>query len=506
LTQEEIFEYSPEAESGIKKGDILKIPIKSQKNLVAEDEYFIYHHVKSGETINSLAAKYNISESQIKLVNPSIDGELNIGQVINIPKKELTESEFLLLQGDASLIPNLLDIDPLYFEDPSCEPCSEFVYKNNKVFKIAYLLPLFIDDNYIKSFDLLSDPDDESFYSITEKFYEFYEGSLIAINDLREKGLSVEIFVYDTEKDSILISNILSKPELKQMDLIIGPLYSENIAQVAEFGKVNKINIVSPISQKNEVLSNNPFVFQVVPSKNMIVSKEAAHFTNYLDSNIIVIHNGTVDETTLVEVFKQKLANTLALETDTEKVYFKEVNFVTSGLAGVKAAMKKDMNNIVIIFSVDEIFLGKILNALYAITIEDKKSITLYGMAAWELSENMKIEHLQNLKIHYPTSSFVDYSDWRIKRFIGLYRNIYNSEPTAYSFQGYDISYYFLSALKRYGKFFQFCLSPTDLEPNRYGIFLEFEFQRLNGFSGFENNGAFILQYDENINLRKIEN
>ncbi len=503
ITTEDIFEYNAYAKNGISKGDLLKIPIKTKKELIAEDEYFIYHHVKSGETLISLAKKYNTTEEQIKLVNPGLTGEIKVDQIINIPKKEITEAEFQFLLGE-DIIPDLLGIDPTYFEDPSCEPCSEFTYSDDKVFKVAYILPLFIDDNLSNSFDLLDNPKSGSFFSITERFIEFYEGSLMAINDLREKGLNLDIYVYDSKKDSVTIAGILAKPEFKQMDLIIGPLYSENISQVAEFAKVNKINVVSPISQKTKFLKDNPFVFQVVASKNMLITKEAQYFTKMIDSNIVIVHNGTEDEKELISLFKQELFDALLL-TDTTVELFTEINYSKKGLSGLKSALKKDENNIVVMFSAEEIFVSKVLNGLYATKIEDKKPISVYGMPTWELFDNLKIEYLKNLRIHYPSSSTVDYTDWQTKRFITTYRDIFNYEPTAYSFQGYDISYYFLSALKRYGKYFQFCISPTDLEPNRYGLFLEFDFQRSDEYSGFENNAVFILNYDENLDVRKVE-
>lgn len=506
VTQEEIFEYNPKAKDGVKKGDILKIPIKKFKELKGEDEFFIYYQVKEGDTFEKLAGEYNTTVAQLKLVNPKISDQPKQGNIILIPKKEFTEADFLFLQGDTTLIPDLIDFDPLYFDDPSCEPCSEFVYKEEKIFKVAYLLPLFLDDNLSKSEYLVQSPKKGSFYWITEKFFEFYEGSLLAINDLRERGLSVDIYVYDTKKDSATIASIIQKPELKNMDLIIGPLYSDNLQQVSDFAKENRVNVISPFSQKSETLAENPFIFQVVPSKNTIVANEAEFFSKYIDSNLVVIHNGTIEEEEYIDIFKQKLANELLLETDTDRIFFKEINFVETGTSGVADALKKDTNNVVIIFSTDEIFMGKIINFLYATSIDEEKNITVYGMPEWELSSNFKLEYLKKLKIHYPTYSHIDYSDFQTKDFIGDYRETFNAEPTVYSFHGYDVSYYFFSALKRYGKFFQFCLSPADLEPNRYGMFLNFDFVRIDKYSGFENNAVFILHYDEELNLKKVEN
>jgi len=505
LTQDEILYYNVFAQNGISKGDILQIPLKSTVNLLGEDAFFIYHQVKEKETLLALAKKYNISEEKIKQVNPNITAELTVGQIVNIPKKEFTNEEFLIIQGDSTSVPNLLDVDNLYFTDPSCVPCKEFVYKKDKVFKVAYLLPLFLDENYSLSIDLVSDPKTGSFYSTSERFLEFYEGSLVAINNLRELGLSVDITVYDTKKDSLTIASILAKPEIKKMDLIIGPLYSENLQQVARFAAENRINIVSPLSQKTEMLLNNPFVYQVVPSKKMLINKTAEYFSNYYDSSIVVIHNGTDAEAELISIYKQKIKNNFAIETDLKEIVFNEVNYSKEGATAVTKALKKNTNNIIIIPSEEEVFVSKILNNLMAQALEGKYNITVYGMPSWEFFNNIKIEHLQNLHLHYPATSYVDYTDWQTKKFILTYRETYFAEPSAYSFQGYDITYYFLSALKRYGKYFQFCLTQSDLEPSKRGIFLDFNFLRIDNKSGFENNGVYMLNYDADLNIKKTD-
>ena len=74
---------------------------------------------------------------------------------------------------------------------------------------------------------------------------ELYEGIKLALKDIETKGINVEIFAYDTEKSATVTKNVLQKEELKGMDLIIGPLYSETIELVTKFAYDNKINMVN---------------------------------------------------------------------------------------------------------------------------------------------------------------------------------------------------------------------------------------------------------------------
>ncbi len=502
LKEDDIFYYNDFAKKGIKKGDILQIPLKNTIKLLAEDEYFYYHQVKEDENLANISKQYNISEDKIKKVNPEITKEISNGQIIYIPKQEPTEEFLAFLYGKTEVIPDVLNVDPMYFIADDCAPCKEFIYTKEKVFKIAYLLPLYIDYNISNSYDLVEEPKKANFYNITERFIEFYEGSLMAINILREQGISAEIFVYDTKRDSATIEAILAKSEMQEMDLIIGPLYTENLQQVAHFATEHKINLVSPISQKNESLTENPFIYQVSPSKKMIIKHAAEYFDSFIDSNLVIVYNGATEEE-IATYYRDNIQSNLAYKYASTDVEIKFINYQTDGYAGLVKALSKTKNNTIIIPSEEEVFISKVLNTLMSYTIDYKATTTVYGLPSWEYMTNVKVEHIRKLNIHFPANYTVNYSDWMTKKFVLSYRETFFAEPSAYSFQGYDITYYFVSALKRYGKYFQFCLSETDAEPNKKGLFLEFAFKRIDAYSGFENNGVFMINYDTELNIIK---
>jgi ABC-type branched-subunit amino acid transport system substrate-binding protein len=59
------------------------------------------------------------------------------------------------------------------------------------------------------------------------------------------------------------------------MDLIIGPLYGSSFMPVAKFAKENGIAIVSPFTQVNKILFENPYVCKVSPSITLQIEKMA---------------------------------------------------------------------------------------------------------------------------------------------------------------------------------------------------------------------------------------
>lgn len=54
------------------------------------------------------------------------------------------------------------------------------------------------------------------------RMVEYYEGFLIAVDSLKRQGVSVDLYTYDTKGSTNVISSILNKPEMKNMDIIFG--------------------------------------------------------------------------------------------------------------------------------------------------------------------------------------------------------------------------------------------------------------------------------------------
>ncbi|MGI9527281.1 MAG: amino acid ABC transporter substrate-binding protein [Weeksellaceae bacterium] len=96
ISQEELIEANPFLNERILKvGDVLTIPGKTpakteiQKPQVDnyEDDNFRYLNIEPKETLYSLSKRYNISQDQIKSLNPFIEERgLQIGDIIRLPK------------------------------------------------------------------------------------------------------------------------------------------------------------------------------------------------------------------------------------------------------------------------------------------------------------------------------------------------------------------------------------------------------------------------------------
>jgi ABC-type branched-subunit amino acid transport system substrate-binding protein len=125
--------------------------------------------------------------------------------------------------------------------------------------------------------------------------------------------------------------------------------------------------------------------------------------------------------------------------------------------------------------------------------LKEKNDIVLFGLQTWTNYDNLDLEYLNNLSLHVPANNYIDFSDPVSKRFIETYRERYKAEPENYAYQGFDITYYFLTALQEKGEAFLQSLPQNKkscLETN-------FSFAQFPSDSGFENRFVYILKYKD---------
>jgi LysM repeat protein len=115
ITVEELTKENPPALYGLKEGQSLRIPVRSETPAqpvpqvpVAQkrdETKFIYHKLNPGETIYFLSKSYGVSENEIVTSNKGIDiNKLPVGAEIAIPRREfMTEKQTFEARSDKYL-------------------------------------------------------------------------------------------------------------------------------------------------------------------------------------------------------------------------------------------------------------------------------------------------------------------------------------------------------------------------------------------------------------------
>jgi len=497
---------NPEAIDGLKPGQILKIPIQKKKTVkseVVDTSNCIVHVVEKGQTLYSITKQYNVSDDVLKKLNPELLNGLKTGQKILIPSnKPKVESTSVVATtstttttttttAPSNLKEGTIVTQNIQKLEAADRISTSSIYKGEikEEYNVAFFLPFHADEaNAIEMEALLKG--ESQFPNKTNVALQFYEGALLAIDSLKKLKLNAKIFVFDVDdSDSLNMLTLLKKPELLAMDLIIGPLYGSSFMPVAKFAKENGIAIVSPFTQVNKILFENPYVCKVSPSITLQIEKMAGYVVDSFQTQNIVLVNGggLAKDLSFYNSFK-KTANDLLIQRGALKAdSIKEAK----GLAGLQAMLSTTKINVVVLPSSNQSFVTDFISKLYS--MRDKYKIVLFGLQSWINYDNLDFEYLNGISLHVPSNHFIDYENVTTRKFVLDYRAKFKTEPELFSYQGFDVTFFFLNALKQNGSGLL-----NNLSQLKYtGIETNYQFSQFPIDSGFENKHVFIVKYQD---------
>jgi hypothetical protein len=345
--------------------------------------------------------------------------------------------------------------------------------------------------------------EDVTVYPRSENFIHFYEGVLLAADSLKRAGMHVQLRVFDTNQQRHVVESLIRSGSLKGLDLIIGPTFTELQKPVADFAFQNRIPMVSPLSSSGNFEEQNPWYFKANPAKSYLIEETADYITEeYFDKNVIILRMGEYNhlpEATLVRLVREKLLLS-GYRDSTGKVLFHEYHLAASGADGLKSLLSKDQENIFIIPSETEAQISVAVTTLNALA--EEYPVTLVGLSGFQRYRSIQTEYFHRTKLTYLTPYFVDYESPLVCQFVRKFRHHFATEPNQYSFQGYDVAFYFMSALFRYGKDFTGCLPMLQVSLTQS----ELAFDQVSRNGGYMNKGLFIMQYepDYDVSLKGI--
>ncbi len=488
LQQKDIVTLNPEIdEFGIKEGQMIKIPVKEIKQTkpieveVSASNYNT-HLVKVGETLYSLSKLYQVSIDSIKLVNNGLSEGLKEGQTILLPIKQGRIASQNIAQTTI-VTTNVVDTVKQIMQP------NTFTGKKS-VYKIALLLSFYIEENQEITQSAL---EKRKVYPKSIFAIEFYQGVLLALDSLSDENTKFELILYDTKgQDSLQIVKILSKPELKDVDLIIGPLYASNFEKVANYARKNNIPIVSPVKQSNKILLGNEYVFKVVPSKlsslNQIVKLVIDSFST---DNLLVVQSQNITDNTLTDGYIKEYGAAVLGKNDTSR-YSPIKKVVVTRSDEIVSHLKLNGNNVIFIPTTNSTFITNLFISLTSkLNSRDYNNckITLIGLEEWLQFESIDLEYFQTLNVHLSVNNFVDFENQLTKDITEKYYNKFETFPSTNSFLGFDIASYFMANLINNGAVYK---------PNSTNqlISTNFNFFKTGIESGYENTYTRLVKFD----------
>lgn len=457
VSPSDIYKLNPGSETVIKAGDVLKIPQES-------GSYF-YHTIQPKETLYSVSKKYDMKGEEITAVNPGLSVEtFTIGKIIRIPINRVTapfEDDNFRIQFETN---NLLIPD--------------YEGRDIKSLNVALVLPFGLKEGTTSA------------NAASNRFVEYYEGLLIALTELKKKGLSVHLQVHDSGSNDKTIPEILNKPQMKNINLLIGGVNESQVKLLSEFSKDNEIPYVIPFLRSDEMM-NNYFSYQINCPHSYIYSKVVSSFIEkHKDSNIIFFSPNSGGN-------KADFVNILQAELKAKKISFESINTTDK----LRSLISSDKNNIFVMGDDSKDSFISMSTPLKLIKESNPNyQIMLFGHPSWQSYEDL-YEDFFKLNASFYAPFYANPSNPQVKNFYKKFNRWYSRDLMSffpkYGILGYDMTMFFIQLLDKHG-------TAIDTNVNSFnytGLQSDFKFERINNWGGFINTNVFWVSFNNDYTL-----
>ena len=424
------------------------------------------HKVQRRETLYSISKDYNITEAELIAANP-----------------EMKEPDYKLKRGSYICIPYPSPKPKAEVQAPTNKEliCPPTVSAPQSLVRMGVILPF------------------KKQYKESSRMIEFYRGALLAVENMKKSGLSVEVYAYNSGETAKELQQLLNTGKVPQLDFILGPLYPEQIETLSKYCQNKQIRLVVPFSSLGDEVYSTPRYFAVSPPKSF-QQAEACELTLeiFKNQNFIFLDSKENDEDAA------SFTDELEKQLQQNGIRSKTVSLGSDEMAWLSALTRYKDN--VIVPNSSSI---KVLNTLFPKLKEIAKSypeyrIKLLGYPEWQTYTNKHLENFYKFDTYAYSQFYRNPLQSQSSQFDQNYRNNFNQSPIAsyprFGMLGYDLTYYFLKGISAYGKGFENHLKDVKTQPYQH----RFSFSRISNWSGFINKEMQFIHYTPSQSIELI--
>lgn len=316
------------------------------------------------------------------------------------------------------------------------------------VYTVALFSPLYLDEVVDTSFSPASL---KPIPRLVLPGLEFYEGALLALDTLKQEGVNLSLYVYDTKSASGSVGNALRNPALNTTDLIVGYVTNPGeLKQLSDFAEKRKINFVSATWPNDAGIDNNPFLIIVNSTlRTHCIAMQNFAQEKFSNKNILIFRRNT----------PQEEKNAVYIEQAYREMNFSRktpVRVITWDDATTNEAiashLEADKNNVCIVTALVEEQAKNIMKKLAGLT--KNYTINVIGMPTIDGDKDLLGPDYKGLNIYYSTPYLNRKTDPMSGYVNDNFRRIYKVRPSDMAFKGFDALYHFGRLLRDNGVYF----------------------------------------------------
>lgn len=470
VTVDDIKSANEALAAGLKAGQRIKIPVKSAAE--KEQPKVRLHKVVRGETLYSLSKLNDLTVEELRAANPHVRKGLKAGQLIEIPLKRVVEKsapthvptpaptpapqaeqpkaeqpKVEQTQTDATTGATTPVAEEKREEPTKVEQVALRTLKQSEKAKVALLLPLGSEERP------------------QQNYIDFYRGFLIGLDSVRMAGHSVSLELHNTAHDYHRVEQIISSGALNEVDLVVGPVYEDELIPVATALQGKGTPIVSPLANLTQTVSNA--VFQMSPSPASKLEKVRELFdgtkrvvivsTDNIDKEFDAEVRGMLKDTANVVEHKYIYEHPSVIEKrEKEREKMREAGLVvddTPSPSDMSPLLRGEQPTVIVVTADNEIEVDRILAAIasanIALTARSQRvaPFVVYGNNRWNRYRNIDRAILFSNNVTMLSTYHARRSEPVIRSFDSRFVKEYGTLPSLYAYRGYDAAVVFVKSL-----------------------------------------------------------
>lgn len=432
----------------------LAMQVKAQQQIWRE-----MHKVKKKETIYGISRQYGITEQELRDANP-----------------EMKNEGYQLKKGDYIFIP--YPKEQVSIPDQTTVVNNKNVDIRERAIRLGVMLPLHNENGDGR------------------RMVEYYRGVLMAIEDLKTEGISVDVHAWNLAEDAN-VGMMLLENGVTDCDLIFGPLYTKQMDQLSQFVKAYGVKLVIPFSISGNHVRDNADIYQIYQPQSELDATAINNFlVRFRGYNYVIVDCNDENST------KGSFTSALRAKLDESKLNYNITNLNSSEQTFARA-FSLEKPNVVVLNTARSPQLNDAFRKLNTLTAANKNiQVSLFGYNEWLMYEKAYMELYYKYDTYIPTYYYYNTGSSRIKNLETRYKERFGAEMMAaiprFAITGYDQARFFLRGLHRDGKTF------TGEIPDKDALQTQFKFERVGEGGGLKNKQFLFIHYNRNRTISTV--
>lgn len=445
----------------LKKGSTIVIPgiaQSGQTTAAGQPAIRITHVVKAKETLWGISQAYGITLDELVQANPEMmvaGYELKTGSKVLIPFQS---------QKNAG--------------QPPATPVVTQRAERTTV-SVAVLMPL------------------KSAGSVGSRCLEYYRGFLMAVEQLKNAGKNVNVFAYDEDPTGATLTGALDKIKAAGAELIVGPVYPQHFATVADFARREGVNVLVPFSSKVAQVETCTRIYMMnAPDKyKHTYAADLFMHTFAKRDKIIFLRSAGGNERTFCEYLKTRLS-----AAGYETYYLPE----TFDNAQLKGLLSPSQRAVLVPDDCSKATLDDLLPRLR--TFKESYpgfQTALFGYPEWQTYVAAHQNDFFRANTYVFTNFYYNVYDQATRTFEDRYRAWFHTSPIdtypRMSLLGYDSGLYMMKGILTHGA--DFAGQDVAIVPRQSDM----HFEKAGTDGGYVNSSIWFIHYKPDKSIERLE-